>query len=159
MSDYISTIRAHIGHDVLMLPTTAFVLLDAHDRVLLHRRSDNGRWCCPGGVVEVGETIIESALRELREETDLEAVDPTLFGIFAGEDFVAHYPNGDRTAVVQFVFLTRSWRGEMRLDDESTEAEFFAAADIPDDVPSSHAGFLRAIPAYLRGELVLPIIP
>lgn len=51
------------------------VLVDG-DRVLLAQRSkapDKGLWGFPGGHVEPGETALEAARRELREETGLEA--------------------------------------------------------------------------------------
>jgi ADP-ribose pyrophosphatase YjhB (NUDIX family) len=41
------------------------------DEVLLVKRGD--RWSIPGGVQELGETVREAALRELKEETGLDA--------------------------------------------------------------------------------------
>jgi ADP-ribose pyrophosphatase YjhB (NUDIX family) len=42
------------------------------DRVLVVRRANppmTGRWGFPGGVLELGETVAQGAMRELREET------------------------------------------------------------------------------------------
>lgn len=37
-------------------------------RVLLIRRADTGGWALPGGTLEWGETLVETAIRELDEE-------------------------------------------------------------------------------------------
>lgn len=41
-------------------------------RVLAIRRSDNGRWELPGGVLEIDEAPEEGARREVLEETGVE---------------------------------------------------------------------------------------
>ena len=46
------------------------------DRVLVVRRANppiRGRWGFPGGVLELGETVAEGAMRELKEETGITA--------------------------------------------------------------------------------------
>ena len=51
------------------------------DRVLLIRRGKpprKGEWSLPGGAQELGETLIEAALREVYEETGLRAQQPSL---------------------------------------------------------------------------------
>jgi ADP-ribose pyrophosphatase YjhB (NUDIX family) len=58
------------------LPVAAAVLLDGERRALLVRRKKEpqaGTWCLPGGFAELGETIDQAAVRELREETGLAA--------------------------------------------------------------------------------------
>lgn len=58
------------------LPVAASVLLDDDRRALLVKRKREpqvGMWCLPGGFAELGETIDQAAIRELREETGLEA--------------------------------------------------------------------------------------
>src|SRR5699024_4422681 len=44
------------------------VVLDPDGRILLARRRDNGAWCTPGGLCEIGQSPPEAALRELWEE-------------------------------------------------------------------------------------------
>ena len=51
------------------------------DRFLLVRRAkppNQGRWGFPGGVQELGETVVEAALRELAEETGVQAASPRI---------------------------------------------------------------------------------
>ncbi len=60
------------------------IIIDA-GRVVLVKRGHaplKGEWSIPGGVLEVGETLREAAIREAREETGL-AVEPTeLLGVY-----------------------------------------------------------------------------
>ena len=55
------------------------------DRVVLIRRGKEplrGRWVVPGGTVELGETLEEALVREMREETGLEVAPRDLLTVF-----------------------------------------------------------------------------
>jgi 8-oxo-dGTP pyrophosphatase MutT (NUDIX family) len=53
--------------------TGSAIVLDAADRVLLHRHKRLGRWLQPGGHLDPGEHPAEAAVRETTEETGLTA--------------------------------------------------------------------------------------
>lgn len=71
--------------------------VDDRGRVMLVRHGYAPGWHFPGGGVEVGETAETAAIRELLEETGVEALDrPKLFGLYfnrsyGGRDHVALY--------------------------------------------------------------------
>jgi 8-oxo-dGTP diphosphatase len=74
------------------LPVVSCVVLDRDRRVLLVRRGrepHQGMWCLPIGFAEVGETIHEAALRELREEAGIEGTISTLLDADSYES--SHY--------------------------------------------------------------------
>jgi NUDIX domain len=59
------------------------IVLDEAGRILLHKRTDNEYWSIPGGAMEPGETIAETIVREVREETGIEASVEKLLGVYS----------------------------------------------------------------------------
>ena len=131
--DYILQLRQYIGHRPVLMVGAAILVLDKHDRLLMLRRSDSGLWGIPGGATEPGEVVEEAAKRETLEEANLEIVEMSLFGVFSGPEFYYKYPNGDEVYDVTVMYLSRSWRGEIKLNDEHTEWRWFSADGIPED--------------------------
>jgi 8-oxo-dGTP pyrophosphatase MutT (NUDIX family) len=56
-----------------LVPAASAIVVDDAGRILLHRRTDNALWSIPGGAMEVGESIAETIVREVKEETGLGA--------------------------------------------------------------------------------------
>ena len=124
--------RKIIGHAPL-LSAGATVAVIKDNKLLLNLRSDTGTWGIPGGAMELGETLEQTAARELREETNLEAESFKLLGVFSGEDLYFVYPNGDRLWSVVVLYLAEGVSGELGITDgESTELRYFGGDDMPE---------------------------
>ena len=132
--EYLNELRKVVGHAPLLMVGAAVLIQDPRGHLLLMKRSDSGCWGPPGGAVEPGEVVEDAARREVREETELELGELTLFGVFSGPDLFYRYPNGDEVHNVTIVYLARFAGGEVCLNHEHTAWRWFAAADIPQDV-------------------------
>src|ERR1700759_4182439 len=99
--EYVATLRQHVGHAMLMLPSATAVVIDDTGRVLLERRSDTGRWALVEGIVDPGAQPAAAAVREAREETGLEIRVDRLAGVALHEHV---YPNGDQCQYVNTWF-------------------------------------------------------
>lgn len=137
--DFIIDLRELVGAHPLWLPgMTAVILRPATStpsakggqEMLCVRRSDNGRWTPVTGIVDPGEAPAVTAVREAREEAGVEIRVDRLVGVFVVPEVV--YPNGDRSAYLDVTFACTWLSGEpYPADDESTQAQFIAIADLP----------------------------
>ena len=128
---YISELRKYIGHNPLICAgATVAVIKDK--QILLNLRSDTKNWGIPGGSLEVGETLEETAKRELKEETNLDCDSFTLLNVFSGNDFYFKYPNGDELYSVIALYLADDFKGGLKItDDESIDLSFFSKSELP----------------------------
>jgi ADP-ribose pyrophosphatase YjhB (NUDIX family) len=56
-----------------LVPSANVVVSNSAGEVLLIRRSDNDNWAVPGGAIDLGESLVQAAVRETREETGLDS--------------------------------------------------------------------------------------
>ena len=131
--DFVSRLRAAVGHDPLWLPGVSGVVLGADGHVLLGRRTDNGRWAVPSGILEPGEEPAVALAREVLEETGVTVEVLALSAVSVSE--VVHYPNGDVAQYLDVCFWCRPTGGEARVaDDESLEVGWFSPDALPADL-------------------------
>lgn len=150
---YVEELRALVGHRPLILPGAAVLALDPDGRILLQRRTDSGLWGTPGGMMEPGESIEETARRELREETGLEAGSLVLHGVVSGSGHFHRYPNGDEVYNLTVVFVAPKPAGTPRADGaEGSELRFFALDALPADLSPPSARLLRRFAAERLGR-------
>ncbi|WP_329361252.1 NUDIX hydrolase [Streptomyces sp. NBC_01483] len=129
--DFIRTIRASAGHQLLWLPGVSAVVFDDEGRVLLGRRSDTRKWSIIGGIPDPGEQPAECAVREVFEETNVRCVVERVVLVQALEPVT--YENGDTCQFMDTTFRCRAVGGEARVnDDESLDVGWFAVDALPE---------------------------
>ncbi|MFD3451177.1 NUDIX domain-containing protein [Streptomyces sp. NPDC058691] len=129
--EFLRELRAVVGHRQLLLPGVTAVVFDDHNRVLLNRRADNGRWSLIGGISEPGEQPAETAVREVLEETGVRAVAERV--VLVQTIAPVRYPNGDRCQYVDITLRCRAVGGEAHVaDDESLEVAWFDVDGLPE---------------------------
>ena len=114
----------------LKLGCAAIIPDDTGKKIVLTRRTDNGRWCLPGGVMEPGESLEECCIREVWEETGLIVRVVRLIGIYSTPHRVTYYADGHRWQTVSVSFLTTMTGGTLGLSDETTDVGFFSLEEI-----------------------------
>ncbi len=103
----------------------AFVFLCQEDTLLLVRQSYGQRyWSLPGGVMEPGESIDQTAIREVKEETGLDIRLGRLIGLYSKP----------RENALALTFEGLVTGGELRPQHEILEARFFPFSGLPENV-------------------------
>lgn len=133
--NYISELRKFIGTRPILSVGATILVLNEKREILLQHRSDTYDWGLPGGSMELGETLEETAARELKEETGLDALGFELIGVFSGPQYYFQYPNGDETYSVIHLYHATGVSGTLRMDDgESLDLQFFGKDNFPCNV-------------------------
>lgn len=107
-----------------MVVAASAVVPDERGRILLVERADSGDWALPGGGMEVGETIIDCVVREVREETGLEVEAFGLIGIYTDPRHVIAYADGEIRQQFNVCFRARALGGTLRASEESDAVRF-----------------------------------
>ena len=156
--EFIVELRRHVGHAPLwLIGITAVVIRDG--QVLLVQRSDNQAWTPVTGIVEPGENPADCAVREVLEETGIDAIARRLAWVHVTRPIV--HANGDHAQYLDHVFRMDWTEGEpFAADDESLEARWFDLSEMPsmsdymarriefarDHSPSAPTVFERGVP-------------
>ncbi len=92
------------------------------------RQPNAGRWGFPGGVLELGETVAEGAMRELKEETGVDA-EPA--GILNVNDAIHRDGEGRVQFHYTLIAVRGVWRaGEGEAADDAAAVAWVSRADI-----------------------------
>ncbi|GIN94442.1 DNA mismatch repair protein MutT [Siminovitchia terrae] len=123
----------------------AVIIFNEQNQVLLQKRADVGLWGIPSGHIEIGETVSEAAIREVKEETNLDIRIKKLIGVYSDVNSqIFTYPNGKIVHFITSCFLAEITGGELRCNsDESLEINFFGLEDLPKDLLKMHPKWLE----------------
>ena len=132
--------KDNYGYVTPLIGAEAAVFRDG--KLLLIKRHDDGLWAVPGGMVEVGETLANAALRELKEETGLAGEITCLLGIFDSRIWKSQ----TKSQAYHVIFEAIVREGDPIITKEATDWRFFAV----DELPSLSPGHTERVPVLFR---------
>lgn len=133
-----------------LVPAASAVVTDADGRILLQRRADNDLWALPGGGMDLGESVADTAIREVHEETGLDVRPLYVIGVYSDPAHVFAYDDGEVRQEYSVCIACRLVGGEIAVSHESTQVGWFAPEEIHDLL--MHERIMVRILDYLAGE-------
>jgi ADP-ribose pyrophosphatase YjhB (NUDIX family) len=115
---------------VIRLGCSAAIFDNTGTKLLLTQRADNGQWCLPGGIVEAGESVAETCVREVWEETGLRVKVTRLIGVYSNPHLLVEYPDGKRFQQISLCFEAAMMDGDLGLSDETLAYGFYTQEEI-----------------------------
>lgn len=121
------------GTKPLLVPGVAIVIENAAGQVLLGKRADNNLWSIIGGATELGDSLLTTMQKELKEETNLTAEAYQVFGIMSDpQQTYIKYDHGDELCGVDTLFHVTQTTGDLQATDaEHTGFAWFAPHELP----------------------------
>lgn len=147
----------HIGKTgEIKVDSTAVIFDPDGQKILLTQRSDNGRWCLPGGHMESGESVEEACVREVMEETGLQIQVNRLIGVYSSPHVLLEYPDGRRQQIVGLAFTALPIGGKLQLTESTSSFGYFTQDEVEGmDILEHHRprimdAFARQTAAFVR---------
>jgi ADP-ribose pyrophosphatase YjhB (NUDIX family) len=114
-----------------LVPSANVVVTNDNGDILMISRTDNDNWAIPGGAMDLGESLPQTAVRETKEETGIDCEVTGLVGIYTDPKHVLLYTSdGEARQEFSVVFTARYLGGEPTPSSESREVHWVAAADV-----------------------------
>lgn len=129
-------------------PAAGVLLVENGSILLVERKFEprKGLWSIPAGFLESDEDITECAVREMKEETNLDVTLTRLFNVYSAFD-------DPRTVAVLVLYLGKRTGGTLRCGDDASDARYFDLNALPDTMAFRvHARALGDLRELLEGD-------
>ncbi|PZX02971.1 ADP-ribose pyrophosphatase YjhB (NUDIX family) [Psychrobacillus insolitus] len=141
--EYYKELRKHVGHSPLILPGAVVIIRDSNKNILLQER-EPGIFGLPGGLMELGESLEDTARREVLEETGLKLGELTFCHMYSGPEYYSEVSNGDAYYSVTAVYKTDDYEGRILANSvESISLQFFDPAHLPEGILKNYRKFIE----------------
>lgn len=118
------------------IPTVDIIIeIESRGFVLIKRKNPPYGWAIPGGFVDYGESLEEAAIREAKEETNLDVTLVRQFHTYSD-------PKRDpRHHSISTVFIAKT-KGKPQAKDDALEIGIFTESNLPDEIAFDHRSIL-----------------
>ncbi|TKJ40749.1 NUDIX hydrolase [candidate division LCP-89 bacterium B3_LCP] len=103
--------------------------------ILIKRKNPPSGWAIPGGFVDYGESAEDAALREAKEETNLDLNDLRQFHVYSDP------ARDDRVHTISTVFIAKG-QGTPQAGDDADDISIFSQDTLPPDLAFDHPQIL-----------------
>ena len=119
------------------IPTVDIIIeIGSKGIVLIKRKNPPHGWALPGGFVDYGESLEEAAVREAKEETDLDVKLIEQFHTYSD-------PKRDpRHHSISTVYIAKA-KGTPQAKDDAAEIGVFNEPSLPDEIAFDHRSILK----------------
>ncbi len=118
------------------IPTVDVIIeIESKGIVLIKRKNPPYGWALPGGFVDYGESSEEAAVREAKEETDLDVRLTEQFHTYSNPE------RDPRHHSISTVYLAKA-NGKPQAKDDALEIGVFSESNLPDEIAFDHRSIL-----------------
>ncbi len=130
---YIGQIQSKFAPNMVIVPGVKVVVRDASGRILLIKYSGSGKWGIPEGSIELNESVIEAARREVFELTGLSVGKLKPFVFYSEPTCHTEMTEGEILQQFTMAFLTEDFSGDLlKESEEISDIGFFFINSLPD---------------------------
>ncbi|MCJ7785007.1 MAG: NUDIX hydrolase [Desulfobacterales bacterium] len=119
------------------MPTVDIIIeIGSKGIVLIKRKNPPHGWALPGGFVDYGESLEEAAVREAKEETDLDVKLIEQFHTYSDQK------RDPRHHSISTVYIAKT-KGIPHAKDDAIEIGTFSESNLPDEIAFDHRSILK----------------